>query len=108
MEPIISVNDAQFQQEVMESEMLTVVDFGAEWCGPCKKLEPIIKELAESFRGRVKFVEVDVDKAPETALRYGITSVPQLLFFKEGKVLETIVGLMPRGKLEQRIEQYLK
>ena len=107
MTGIVHSDDAQFEEVVLKSDRVTVVDFGAEWCGPCKKLNPILGQLAQEFQGRVKFVEIDVDRAPETALKYGITSVPQLLFFLEGQVLDTVVGLVPKSKLVERIELYL-
>lgn len=107
MSEVVIIDDERFEEEVLKCQQLAVVDFGAEWCGPCKKLKPILKELAEEYQGRVKFIEVDVDKASQTALKYGIISVPQVLLFKEGKVKETLVGLVPRGKLEERIERYI-
>ncbi len=107
MSGVIKVDDRGFEDEVVHSDRLTVVDFGAEWCGPCKKLHPIMADLAVDYDGRVKIVEVDVGVSPQVAMKFGITSVPQLLFFRDGIVKETVVGLIPRSKLEEKIDQYL-
>jgi thioredoxin 1 len=101
------VGDDEFEAEVIQSDCLTVVDFGAEWCGPCKKLHPILEELAGQFDGRIKIVEVDVGESPKVAMKYGVTSVPQLFFVRDGTIRETVVGLMPRSKIEEKIEKYL-
>lgn len=107
MSGVIKVDDRGFEDEVVHSDRLTVVDFGAEWCGPCKKLHPIMADLAVDYDGRVKIVEVDVGVSPQVAMKFGITSVPQLLFFRDGIVKETVVGLIPRSKIEEKIDQYL-
>jgi len=101
------VGDAEFEAEVIGSDRLTLVDFGAEWCGPCKKLHPIMSKLAEEYDGRIKVVEVDVGVSPQTAMKFGITSVPQLLFFKDGIVRESVIGVLPKSKIEEKIDQYL-
>ena len=101
------VTDAEFDTEVLGSELLTLVDFGAEWCGPCKKLHPIMDELAGEYDGKIKVVEVDVGVSPQTAMKFGVTSVPQLLFFKDGIVRETVVGVLPKSKIEEKIDEYL-
>ncbi|MBM3328709.1 MAG: thioredoxin [Calditrichaeota bacterium] len=107
MSLVPKIDDAAFASEVIASERLTVVDFGAEWCGPCKKLHPIMADLAQVYDGRVKIVEVDVDHAQQTSIEYSITSVPQLLFFKGGKVRESVIGFIPKSKIEEKIERYL-
>lgn len=101
------INDSHFETEVINSDKLTIVDFGATWCGPCKKLHPIMDELASEFGEKIKVVEVDVGEAPQTAVKFGVTSLPQLLFFKGGKVMETVIGLNPKSKIHKKIEQYL-
>ncbi|HHE47268.1 MAG TPA: thiol reductase thioredoxin [Bacteroidetes bacterium] len=101
------VGDAEFEAEVIGSDCLTLVDFGAEWCGPCKKLHPVMNELAADYDGKIKVVEVDVGVSPQSAMKFGVTSVPQLLFFKNGIVRETVVGLLPRSKIEEKIDKYL-
>ena len=107
MSGVIKIGDQDFESEVVHSDRLTVVDFGAAWCGPCKKLHPIMADLASEYDGRIKIVEVDVGESPQIAMKYGITSVPQLLFFSDGIVKETVVGLLPRSKIEEKIDQYL-
>ncbi len=104
---MIKIGDDRFDHDVVKSAGLTLVDFGATWCGPCKKLHPILKELAHAYRGKIRVFEVDVEESPKTAIKYGITGVPQLLFFKDGMVKETVVGLLPRSKIEEKIERYL-
>ena len=101
------IGDSQFDAEVVQSDRLTLVDFGATWCGPCKKLHPIMIELATEYGEKIKVVEVDVGDSPQTAMKFGITGVPQLLFFSNGKVKETVVGLLPKSKIEEKIERYL-
>ena len=101
------VKDADFDREVVESDRLTVVDFGGKWCGPCKKLDPIMEELAEQFGDRIKVVSVDVEEAQQSAMKYGITGIPRLLFFSGGVVKETVIGLIAKSKIQQKIEQHL-
>ena len=107
MSGMIKINDERFDAEVVKSDRLTLVDFGATWCGPCKKLHPIMEELSSIFQDKIKVFEVDVEESPSTAVKYGIIGVPQLLFFKDGKVKETVVGLLPKSKIEEKIERYL-
>jgi len=107
MSGMIKVQDQQFEAEVKQSTILTLVDFGAEWCGPCKKLHPVLDELSREYEGRLKVVEVDVGESPQVATEYRVTSVPRLLFFKEGVVRETVVGLLPKSKIVEKIEHYL-
>jgi len=107
MPHLVKLGDEKFEAEVVLSDRLVLVDFGATWCGPCKKLHPIMRELANDYEGKIKVFEVDVGDSPQTAMKYGVTSVPQLLFFKEGKVKETIVGLLPKSKIEEKIERHL-
>jgi len=101
------IGDDTFDQEVMKSLGLTIVDFNAPWCGPCKKLTPILVELATDYAGKIKVVEVDVGEAPQTASRFGVVSIPQVLFIRDGVVKETMVGLNPKPKIVAKIEQYL-
>lgn len=108
MSQVSILKDADFEREVLQCDCLAVVDFGAAWCGPCKKLHPIIGELAEEFDRTVKFFEMDVGETPYTAQKYAVISVPQLLFFQNGSVVERIVGLLPKPKIKEKIEQALK
>lgn len=101
------VNDATFQQEVLQGDGLVVVDFGATWCGPCKKLDPILEELAGEYEGRVKVRKVDVGEAPAIAQQYKVLSVPRVLFFRDGMVREQITGLVSKAKLQERFDEHL-
>ncbi len=107
MAGMIKIGDDQFDERVINSDRLTVVDFGAEWCGPCKKLHPVMEELGEEFGDSINVYKVDVGESPQTAMKFAVTSVPQLLFFKDGAVKETVVGLLPKSKIIEKIEQYL-
>jgi thioredoxin 1 len=107
MSDVPKITDEQFEAEVIQSEGVAVVDFGAEWCGPCKKLHPIIAELADEMSERAKIVEVDVGVSSTTAQKYAVISVPQVLIFKNGEVVDRIVGVLPKPKLKEKIESYL-
>jgi thioredoxin 1 len=107
MSGVPKISDEQFDLEVVQSEKPAVVDFGATWCGPCKKLHPIMAELSEEMGDRVKIVEVDVGDSPQTAQKYAVLSVPQVLIFKHGEVVERIVGALPKPKLKEKIELHL-
>lgn len=106
MKPVV-VTDDTFQKEVIESQIPVVVDFWAIWCGPCRLIAPIIEELAKEYDGKVKFAKLDVDANPKTAMQYGIRSIPTLLFFKDGKVVNSVIGAVPKPNLVSRIEQVL-
>ena len=101
---VINVGDADFQDQVLASDTPVLVDFWAEWCGPCKMIGPIIDELAESYAGRVKVVKVNVDHARQTAAQFGVRGIPTLLVFKDGQVQATQVGAVGRAQLAQLIE----
>ncbi|HAQ60948.1 TPA: thiol reductase thioredoxin [Candidatus Delongbacteria bacterium] len=105
MSNAIKVTKSTFENEVLTQAQLTIVKFGAEWCGPCKKLDPIIDEIVKD-NGDVKVCYVDIDHDGELAAEYGILSVPSTLFFKQGKVMSSIIGLVPKAKLQTAIDQY--
>jgi len=107
MSHVIAVNDDNFQSEVIESEQPVLVDFSAEWCGPCKQLAPLVEELAKAYDGRLKVAKVDVEESQKTAMKYGILSVPTLLFLRNGKVADQLVGNHSRQVLEERIAKVL-
>ncbi len=107
MSKALTVTDDSFEQEVLKSNTPVLVDFWAEWCGPCKMIAPILDEIALEFDGRVKVAKVDVDSNNKTAGRYNIMSIPSLLFFKNGQLVDQIVGAMPKSQLASRLEKAL-
>ena len=104
----ITVNDENFDEEVLKSDIPVLVDFWAEWCGPCKVVGPTIDELAIDYKGKVKVAKLDVDSNPEAAGRFGVRSIPTLIVFKDGKAQETAVGIRPKGQLAKLIDQYVQ
>lgn len=102
-----AVTDSDFEQEVLEAETPVVVDFWAEWCVPCKMVAPVLDALAEEYDGKIKFTKVDVDTNPQTAMKYGIRSIPTLLFFKGGSPVDQVVGAVPRAMLKKRLDSAL-
>ena len=106
MKPI-TVNDANFQAEVLTSDRPVLVDFWAVWCGPCKMIAPVVEEIANEYDGKLKVTKMDVDSNPRTAMEYGIRSIPTLLIFKEGRVIEQIVGAVPKRHLVDKVTQHL-
>ena len=92
-----------FEKEVLQAEVPVLVDFFAEWCGPCKMLSPIIDEIADEMGGKAKIVKVDVDEAQEIASRYGVMSIPTLIIFKNGEVSDQIVGLVPKDQIVAKL-----
>jgi len=98
MANVTKITESNFEQEVLKESKLTIVKFGAAWCGPCKKMDPIIDEIAEE-NPEIKITSVDIDHNRNLATQYAILSVPYTLFFKDGKVMESVVGLVPKAKL---------
>ena len=96
--------DANFKQEVLDSDTLSVIDFWAEWCGPCRAIGPVIEELAKEYDGKVKVGKVNVDHNPQISMNYGITSIPAILFVKGGKVVDKLVGAQPKANFVKKIE----
>ena len=97
----IHFTDENFNQEVLASNVPVLVDFYADWCGPCKMLAPVIEALAEEFEGKVKVGKLNVDNAPDTAQAYGIMSIPTLLYFKNGEVVNKTIGVVAKSEIEQ-------
>lgn len=102
-----ALNDDNFTAEVDQADLPVLVDFGAEWCGPCRALAPTVEKLAADYEGKLKVGYVDIDKAQKTAMRFMITSVPTLLFFKGGEVVEKVTGLQPEATLRTKIDGIL-
>ncbi|MQF69252.1 thioredoxin [SAR202 cluster bacterium AD-804-J14_MRT_500m] len=102
-----AVTDADFQEKVINSSNPVLVDFWADWCTPCKMIAPIVDELAEELDGRVEFAKVDVDSNPETAISYGIRSIPALIVFKDGKPVEQIIGAVPKDQIRKKLDAVL-
>ncbi|MBX6364188.1 MAG: thioredoxin [Gemmatimonadetes bacterium] len=102
-----AVTDADFSQEVENAPGLALVDFWAVWCGPCRMVAPIVEQLAQDYEGKLKVMKLDVDANQQTSMRFNIRSIPSLLFFKDGKLVDTVVGAVPRAYLEQKIQQHL-
>jgi thioredoxin 1 len=98
-----TITDANFEREVIESSTPVLVDFWAAWCGPCRMIAPAIEELADEFQGRVKVAKVDVDANPAIASRFGIRSIPTLLFFQGGQVVDQVVGVLPKRTLAEKL-----
>jgi thioredoxin 1 len=106
MKPI-EVTDANFKKEVLESSVPVLVDFWAEWCGPCKMIAPVVEQLATEFQGKLKVGKVDVDSNQQTSMQFGIRSIPTLLLFKNGKVVDQIVGTVPKAALADKVSKHL-
>ena len=104
---LLQVNDKNFASEVLQSGIPVLVDFWATWCGPCRAISPIVEELAKEFSGRVKITKLNVDENPSTPSQYGVRGIPALILFKEGKVLDQIVGSVPKARLKALIEKAL-
>ena len=103
----INVNDNNFKQEVLEESLPVLVDFWAVWCGPCLRLALVIEEIAEEYKGKLKVCKLNVDDAPQTASNYEIMSIPTLAVFKNGKVVDKIIGALPKAELETAIKFHI-
>lgn len=106
MSNTIAVSDADFEQLVEKHDGVAVVDFWATWCGPCRMIAPILEQLATEYDGKVKVTKLDVDSNQKTAARFNVRSIPTLLFFKDGKVVDQVVGAVPKSQLDAKFKQH--
>jgi len=104
---VLEINDDNFEAEVIKSDKLTLVDFWAPWCGPCKIIGPVLDELAGEYEGKVKFTKLNVDDNPSSASNYGVRGIPTMILFKDGEAQNQIVGAVPKSELEKAIKESL-
>ena len=104
MSAYVTGTDDNFESEVINSDQPVLVDFWATWCGPCRTIAPTIEEIASDYDGKAKVVKLDVDNNPQTAMKYGIRSIPSLLFFKDGKPVDQMVGVVPKKVLAEKLD----
>ncbi len=104
---VMEINDDLFDKEVLQSDIPVMVDFWAPWCGPCKAIGPVVEELAAAYGDKIKFAKVNVDENPVTPSKYGIRAIPTLIFFKGGKSVNQITGMVAKAKLESSIKSVL-
>lgn len=103
----VELTDQNFEKEVLKSDKPVLVDFWAEWCGPCKIMAPITKELTKEYKGKAKVGKINVDKNPKTASQFGIMSIPTLKIFKDGDVVEDLMGVQEKELIKEKLDQYL-
>ena len=103
----LEFTDANFQSNVLDSEKLSVVDFWAEWCGPCRAIGPVIEDLSKQYEGKVNVGKVNLDYNPEVSIKYGVTSIPAILFIKNGKLVDKLIGAQPKANFVKKIEAHL-
>ncbi len=106
-ENVLEVSDNNFAQEIEQSQGVSIVDFWAEWCGPCHIIGPVVEQLADEYSGKVKVGKLDVDANPQTALKFNVRSIPSVLFFKDGTHVDTVVGAVPKTALVSALEKHL-
>jgi len=104
---ITHVSEASFEQEVVQSGQPVLVDYWAEWCGPCKMIEPLLHEIADEYAGRIRIAKVNIDENPQVANQYKIRGIPTLMVFKDGKVQGMKVGALTKGALKEFVEQFV-
>lgn len=103
----LHLTDATFQNEVLESDVPVLVDFYADWCGPCKMIAPVVEQLSTEYEGKAKITKLDIDAHPAPAQKYGVRSIPTLLVFKGGEVVDTVVGAVPKATIEEKLKKHL-
>jgi len=107
MADLLEVTDATFDTEIINSDIPALVDFWAAWCGPCRMVSPVVKELANEYKGKIKVAQMDVDQNRQTPARFGIRNIPTLIFFKGGEVTQMIVGAHPKSHIEEELKKLL-
>jgi len=107
MSDVLEVTDGTFDEEIIQSDIPAMVDFWAEWCGPCKMVGPAVAELANEYKGKVKIAKMDVDQNRDTPARFGIRNIPTLILFKDGEVAQTIIGAYPKSHIEAELKKLL-
>ncbi len=107
MSSVVQVNEVNFEKEVLHSDVPVLVDFYADWCGPCRALAPIVEELAQELSGRLKVAKLDVDQNEQLSSKFGVQSIPTLILFRNGQEVERLVGFMPKAQLLQHLEKHL-
>jgi thioredoxin len=107
MKNTVEGTDANFDQEVINSEIPVLVDFWAPWCGPCKMIAPLVEEIASEYQGKLKVVKLNTDDNQDVAIKYGIRSIPTLGIFKDGKVVDAVIGAVPKKMLEDRLRSHV-
>jgi thioredoxin 1 len=107
MAELLAITEANFEKEVINSELPVLIDFWAVWCGPCKLIAPIVEELAKDYEGKLKVAKCDVDSNQSIAIKYGIRSIPTILIFKNGDVAEQIIGAIPKHHVVEKIDNIL-
>jgi thioredoxin len=103
----VAVTDADFGDVIEKHQGLAIVDFWAVWCGPCRLIAPVIDQLSKDYAGKVQFAKLDVDSNQQTSIRFSVRSIPSILFFKDGKHVDTVVGAVPKKHLEQKIQEHM-
>lgn len=104
---ILEVSDSSFESEIINSDIPAMVDFWAEWCGPCKMVGPVVEELAGEYQGKIKVAKMDVDQNRETPAKFGIRNIPTLILFKGGEVVKTIIGAQPKSSIDDELKKLL-
>jgi len=107
MSDLLEVTDENFETEIIKSDLPFMVDFWAEWCGPCRMVSPVVEELAGEYKGKIKVAKMDVDKNRQTPAKFGIRNIPTLILFKGGEVAQTIIGAQPKSHIEEELKKVL-
>lgn len=105
---VVNVTDQTFEEEVIKSTQPVLVDLWAPWCGPCRIVGPVVESLSEKYKGKLKFCKINVDENKKTAAIYNVMSIPTLIFFKDGKAVDTVIGAVPETVLQQKIDKLLQ